>query len=243
MSRRRTRGRGLRTAWLDAACICCLSCGSHRLDTATAPAGVAGTVGAGAANIGGAAGSAGSGDTAGEVMNGGASPVGMGDGAAGEQGTLPVEPLVTLDDFAQSYSVGPVNAERFSVAGQSSFSEAWRATMSEPPSSPWIAQLVMPLGKPVKAGQLLHVSFWVSCEAKGLTGDCYTEYIFERASDPWEKSVTFPVHADGSWTQKSEYFSVVDSYEAGASHMVFRLGYEAQVIAIGGLELEAIDAP
>lgn len=204
---------------------------------------MSGSAGAGAAGSGGSAGSAGSADTAGAVTNGGAAPVDTGDGAAGEQGTLPVEPLVTLDDFAQMFSVGPVNAERFTVAGQSSFSEAWRATMSEPPSSPWIAQLVMPLNKPVKAGQLLHVSFWVSCEAKGLTGDCYTEYIFERASDPWEKSVTFPVHADGTWTQKSEYFSVVDSYEAGASHMVFRLGYDAQVIAIGGLQLEAIDAP
>lgn len=225
--------------WAGAVWGCCLSCGTHRLDTATEPPLVA------AAGTGGTGGSdaAGSASLAGEGVVGGAAPVDMGDGAAGEQGTLHVEPLVTLDDFAQISSVGPVNAEPFTVAGQSSFSEAWRATMSEPPASPWVAQLVMPLNKPVKAGQLLHVSFWVSCEKKGLTGDCYTEYIFERASDPWEKSVTFPVHADGAWTQKSEYFSVVNSYEAGASHMVFRLGYEAQVIAIGGLELEAIDAP
>lgn len=161
-------------------------------------------------------------------------------GAGGDPAPLVTEPLVTLADFGASYVVGPINAERFQLSGQA-FTDAWRATMSEPPSSPWVAQLVVPLDKAVGAGRLLHVSFWLSCEAPGPNGDCYTEYIFERASDPWEKSVTFAARAAQPWSQKSEYFSTVSGYEAGGAHMVFRLGYEDQVIAIGGLLLEAIE--
>lgn len=165
-------------------------------------------------------------------------PVGQ-DGTGGV-GPLATEPLVTFANFGDGYMVGTVTAQVIEVSGQP-FTQAWRATMSEPPSSPLSGQLVVPLNEPVQAGQLLHVSFWLNCETVGPTGDCYTEYIFERASDPWEKSVTFAQHAQSAWSQKSEFFSVVSSYETGAAHMVFRLGYATQVIAIGGLEVEAID--
>jgi hypothetical protein len=223
---------GSRRPWLGssrtsaAACLFALplaACGSKRLETAFAPAATAGT-----GSVAGSGGAAADGSAA-EA------------GAAGAPGPLSTEQLVTLADFPDSYTVGPINAERFQISGPG-FVDAWRATMNEPPSTPWVAQLVVPLKRPVQSGQLLHVSFWMSCEAAGAAGDCYTEYIFERASDPWEKSVTFPVHAQQTWVQKSEYFSVVDSYAAGVAHMVFRLGYASQVIAIGGVELEAIDA-
>lgn len=204
---------------------CALSgCGSQRLDTAVEPSSVGGSA-SGAASSGGTLGSSGA--------------AGADAGAGGQPAPLRTEELFGLADFGASYMVGPISAERFGVSGQV-FSEAWRATMTEPPSSPWIAQLVVPLNKPVAAGQLVHVSFWLSCETPGTAGDCYTEYIFERASDPWEKSVTFVAHSDQAWGQKNEFFSVVNSYEAGAAHMVFRLGYEAQVIALGGLELQAV---
>lgn len=158
---------------------------------------------------------------------------------AGGAPPIPREPLVTLSDFDAAYMVGPIDAETFQVADQP-FTDAWRATMSEAPENHWAAQLVVPLDKTVAAGELLHVSFWVRCEKAGDTGDCLTAFIFERASDPWEKSVTFPVHADGTWQQKSEFFSAVDSYEADSAHMVFRLGYALQTIAIGGIEVESI---
>lgn len=199
------------------------ACGSQRLDTAAEPAHV---VEGGSAGVGGSRGTPSPGDSG----AGGADPV-----------PLVTEPLVTLADFGASYMVGPITAERFQLSGQP-FQEAWRATMSEPPSSPWAAQLVMPLGKAVQADQLLHVSFWLSCEVPGTRGDCYTEYIFERDGEPWEKSVTFVAHAGAAdWSRKSEYFSSVSAYGPGGAHMVFRLGYEGQVIAIGGLEVEAID--
>jgi hypothetical protein len=210
-------------------------CGSKRLETAFEPLGDVGGNGGVAGTSAGGAGTGGTG-----TSGTGPDLSGADVGAGGARGPLVTEPLVTFANFGESYMVGPIISERFQVSGQA-FPEAWRATMSEPPSSPWIAQLVMPLNKPVQAGQLLHVSFWLNCETSGADGDCYTEYIFERASDPWEKSVTFVEHAQHGWSQKSEYFSSVNSYEAGAAHMVFRLGYETQVIAIGGLELEAID--
>jgi hypothetical protein len=204
--------------WMGCGAACALACGSERLETA---------VNSTSDGSGGSAGSS-------AVLPGGAPA-----GAGGEPSPLQVEPLITLCDFGQGFMVGPIQAEQFQVGGQP-FSDAWRATMTEPPANPWVAQLVMPLAKPVRAGQLLHLSFWMSCETAGDSGDCYTECIFERASEPWEKSVTFPAHGGSGWSQKSEYFSTVSDYGASQAHLVFRLGYATQVIALGGLELEAI---
>jgi hypothetical protein len=219
-------------------CLCVLllsACGSKRLD-AFEPLGADGiggfaSVAGGGGNPGAGNSSAGSAGTATEPPDG---------GAGGAVGPLVTEPLITFADFGESYMVGDVTSELFPVSGQP-FTQAWRATVSKPPSSPLSGQLVMPLNKPVKKGQLLHVSFWLNCETVGDNGDCYTEYLFERGAEPYVQSVTFKAHAGPGWSQKSEYFSVLETYASGEAHMVFRLGYATQVIAIGGLELEAID--
>jgi hypothetical protein len=200
----------LAAAWL-------VACGSQRLDTALEPA-VSG----------------GSGGVAG--FGGSASPSA---GAGGDPEPLRTEPLISLADFDSGYPVGPLSLEPFQLSGQV-FTEAWRTQMAEPPADPWTGQLVMPLNKRVSAQQLLHVSFWLKCEAPRDSGDCYTEYIFERASEPWEKSVVFTAHAGPNWTENSQYFSSAAGYGVGEAHMVFRLGYAVQVLAIGGLQLEAI---
>lgn len=200
-----------------------IACGSQRLDTAFEPA------------LNG-----GSGGVAGAAVNasgGGATLPNA--GAGGDPEPLGTEPLITFEDFDLGYAVGPLTVEPFQLSGQT-FTEAWRTTMTEPPTDPWTGQLVMPLDKAVGAEQLLHVSFWLKCEAPGDSGDCYTEYIFERGSDPWEKSVVFTAHAGPDWAENSKYFSSVSGYGAGQAHMVFRLGYAVQVLAIGGLQLEAI---
>jgi hypothetical protein len=197
-----------------------VGCGSERLETAMVAGGSALAQSGTASMIGGGGN-------------------GAGGGSGGAPSPVQTEQLVAFDDFPGTFLVGPTMGERFQVSGQP-FAQAWRATMSEPPTTPWVAQLVVPVNKPVQVGQLLHVSFWLDCEAPGQAGDCYTECIFERSSDPWEKSVTFVAHGSDVWAQKSEFFSAVDSYAAGTSQLVFRLGYPTQVIAIGGIELEAI---
>lgn len=236
-----------------------VACGSTRLENAFQPSAeasvsgtsseagtlaVAGSGGAGAASVAGAGGSnppeagggGGSGGSSAEAS--GAPPMG-GDAAVPP---LAREPIVALADFPASFMQGPVDAKRFDVAGLP-FTQAWRATMTEQPSQTWTGQLIVPQSKRVVKGQLLHVSFWIRCEQPGAKGDCYTEFIFERNSDPWEKSVTVPAHAGSDWVQKSEFFSTVDTYEVDAAHMLFRLGFATQVIDIGGLEVEAVGDP
>lgn len=147
--------------------------------------------------------------------------------------------LLGLEDFPASYVVGPANGVRFDV-NSVAFQQAWRLNMTEPPANAWTAQLVVPFTKEVAAGELLNVGFWLRCEAPGTNGDCYTEFLFERASEPWEKSVAFPSHAGLGWTENSEYFRPVDHYGAGQAHIVFRLGYASQVIDIGGITVQRI---
>ena len=216
-----------------------VACGSTRLENAFDPAGNSTTGGAAATSKSG-----GTGESAPPVEAGGlGASLGLaGDGGDGNVPPIPQEPIVALGDFPASYTVGPVNAERINVTGLP-FTQAWRATMSVQPTVSWTAQLIVPQSKPVAKGQLLHVSFWVKCETAGASGDCNTTFIFERASAPWEKSVAFAAQTGGTWTQKSEFFSTVDGYQAGVAHMLFRLGFAAQVIDIGGVEVEAIGAP
>lgn len=173
---------------------------------------------------------------------------GAGGSSAGEDGAslggappLPIETeeLVGLADFEASFTVGPVTAERIEVTGLP-FTSAWRLSMAEPPTSPLHGQLVLLMPRAVSAGQLLRVSFWVRCAIPGESGDCYTEYLFERASAPWKQSVTFPAHADAAWADKAEYFQSVESYAEGESQMVFRLGFAGQTIEIAGLTVQRI---
>jgi hypothetical protein len=152
---------------------------------------------------------------------------------------LETEELVGLADFEASFTVGPVNAERIEVMGLP-FTSAWRLSMAEPPTSPLHGQLVLLMPRAVTVGQLLRVSFWVRCATPGESGDCYTEYLFERASSPYTQSVTFPAHADAAWAEKDEYFQSVESYAEGESQMVFRLGFAGQLIEIGGLTVQRI---
>lgn len=197
-----------------------LGCGSQRLETV-----------AESSELGGAAGTS---------TSGGASNPTAAAGLGGNPNVVATE-LLGLSDFAASYMVGPVTAERFQV-GDQTFTEAWRATMAETPSSPLSAQLVADLNRGVQKDQMLRVTFWLKCEVPGPDGDCYTEYIFERGSSPWEQSVTIPASCAGSaWTQKRESFRTNTTFQAGEAHMVFRLGFATQVIAIGGLQLEALD--
>jgi hypothetical protein len=225
-----------------------LSCGTRRLETLELPAIVAPSGGSGGTAGEATAGTgvtAGNGAVGGSAGTSGANQAGMeamaGEGAGGAPEPLETEELISLADFPASMVQGPASAQQIDVTGEP-FTKAWRATMNETPSTPWVAQLVQNVDKPVAAGQLMRVSFWLRCASPGANGDCYTEFIFERAASPWEKSVTFAANAGPNWTQKSEYFSAVQSYAPGESHAVFRLGYADQVIEIGGFVLERIGA-
>ncbi len=212
-----------------------VACGSTRLENAFDPAASRN----GSDPVSPASGSAASG---GGADRGGSDAGDGGDGGDGVVPPIPQRPIVALTDFPASFTIGPVNAERIDVSGLP-FTQAWRATMAEPPTESWTAQLIVPQTKALAKGQLLHVSFWVKCEVPGASGDCQTAFIFERASDPWEKSVAVAARAGSGWTQKSEFFSTLDSYGVGVAHMLFRLGYAAQQIDIGGVEVDAIGSP
>jgi len=214
----RTRGAPLALLAL-AAWLC--ACGSERLQTAVEPA-----LGGGGVASAGASGSP---------------ALGGNYGAGGAPAPTQTDVLVGLADFPASYVYGPLDAAPFDVPDVT-FQRAWRAAMTQAPTTEWDAQLLVPLTHAVSRGDLLNVSFWVRCEASGDNGQCKTDFIFERDGDPWEKSVAFGVLSvpSAGWQQQSEFFTVIDDYVAGQAHMLFRLGYANQVIDIGGLVVERI---
>ncbi|CCW34445.1 beta-1,4-xylanase [Chthonomonas calidirosea] len=120
-----------------------------------------------------------------------------------------------------------------SVEGQP-FTEALELQTLAKPQNPWDAQIVIPTVAPVHKGDVLLGIFYVrSLKA----ANAQTEFIFERAGEPYTKSVEFDVQCQAQWQKFYVPFKSVEDYTPGEAHVCFRLGYAPQTLLIGGIEL------
>jgi len=125
------------------------------------------------------------------------------------------------------------------VTGQP-FAEALRAEIQEGSQNVWDVQVSARTAAPVEAGDVLLATFSFRTErARAESGEGQTEFVFEIARDPWTKSVSYPVRAGREWKQYHVPFVAAESYAAGEAQMIFRLGYDPQVIEIGGVTVES----
>jgi endo-1,4-beta-xylanase len=114
------------------------------------------------------------------------------------------------------------------------FTEAIELHTLSKPQNTWEAQIVIPTVAPVHKGDALLGIFY----ARSLSEhEARTEFVFERAGDPYTKSAEFEVNCGAKWQKFYVPFQAAEDYAPGEAHVCFRLGYAPQTILIGGIEL------
>jgi len=160
-----------------------------------------------------------------------------GECMAGE-GLPPGTPLVGPDGFgAMALSGTERDSEEVAVTGQA-FTKALRVRTKQRPARPYNMQLTASTTAAAAKGDVILASFWARAAASSdETGEALTEFVFEKAGDPWTKSVTYSVRAGAKWRQYNIPFAAVESYAAGGAHVCFRVGYDPQAIELAGFRL------
>jgi len=128
-------------------------------------------------------------------------------------------------------------ASPITVTGQP-FSDAMRFSIKEGSSHEWAVQLQTPIAAPVAKDDAILATFWFRTETpqEGSVGE--TEFVFELGRSPFTKSTQYPVQAGSDWVRVQARFNAVAAYAAGEANMIFRLGYDPQVIELGGVKVE-----
>jgi len=137
-----------------------------------------------------------------------------------------------MGDNAKAAEATPITA-----TGQP-FKDAMRFTIKEASSHEWAVQLQTPIAAPVAQGDAILATFWFRTETpqEGSVGE--TEFVFELGRAPYTKSTQVPVQAGSEWSRVQARFNAVAAYKAGEANMIFRLGYDPQVIELGGVKVE-----
>jgi hypothetical protein len=156
-------------------------------------------------------------------------------GAPLPKGILLVGPQGTLS-FELHGTTEKVNLSPVPVEGQP-FQQALRAEIKEAGGSEWSVQMQAKTVAAVKKGDLLHATFFVRTVKPQEGGIAETSFVFERAGEPYTKSVTYPVRLTPEWRKVAVRFTAQEDYGPGGAQMIFRLGYEPETIEVGGVSV------
>lgn len=145
------------------------------------------------------------------------------------------EPMVTL---AWSLPEGASQKTQLIPLVDDIFPEAIQVHIKTQPAQPWSIQLVARTTEPIEAGDVLHMSFYMrTIEATDGVGRL--EFVFERASSPWEKWATFLAETPvgGEWQRFDVPFVVGGDYPSRTAQATMRVGYPSQIIQIADVHL------
>ncbi|HLK16215.1 MAG TPA: hypothetical protein VKT78_15525 [Fimbriimonadaceae bacterium] len=136
--------------------------------------------------------------------------------------TAPVYGLERTDSVATLYDLsGPVAGRVLRVKVQKGSTET-NAT-----------QLTIPTKVAVKQGDTLVATFLVRGKnASG--GPSHLEFLFEKATEPWTKSIIKDIDTTDKWTQVRVPFAAADSYAAGTAMASFRFAFGPQLVELWG---------
>ena len=103
----------------------------------------------------------------------------------------------------------------------------------------WAVQLQASNAAPVNEGDAILATFFLRSETpqEGAAGE--TEMVFELAQSPYTKSIQYPIQVGGDWIKAQVRFKASRAYGAGEAHVLFRLGYEPQVLQLAGVVVES----
>jgi mannan endo-1,4-beta-mannosidase len=123
------------------------------------------------------------------------------------------------------------------VEGQP-FTDALRAEIKESSNSEWAVQVQARTVAPVAAGDVLLATFYARSTQAQASGPAETQFVFERAKEPFTKSVTYPVALTPEWRKIQVRFASAEAYGPGEAQMIFRLGYDPETLEVGGVTVD-----
>jgi hypothetical protein len=167
-----------------------------------------------------------------------------GTGAAASAGpAVPSGGVSVLGDggiaaFQPAGATGKIELRPIAVTGQP-FDKAVEAVVKEAGQSPWEVQMTTPTKLALHKDDVLLATFYVRVEKEQESGGGETEFVFELASEPYTKSVSYPVPLTKDWRKVYVRFRAAADYAPGQAHLIFRLGYSPETLQIGGLTVES----
>ncbi len=124
------------------------------------------------------------------------------------------------------------------VAGES-FNQALRVAVKDASDHEWAVQLEAMNAAPVDSGDAVLATFYLRSETPQPASVGETELVFELAQSPYTKSIQYPVKLGSDWIKAQVRFKASRAYRAGEAHILFRLGYEPQVLQLAGVTVES----
>lgn len=123
------------------------------------------------------------------------------------------------------------------VTGQP-FDKALHAQIEEAGGSEWAVQVTSQNATSVEKGDVMLATFFARVVEEQDGGGGETQFVFERASAPYTKSVMYPIQLTTEWRKVQVRFVAGESYGPGEAQAIFRLGYEPETIEVGGVSIQ-----
>jgi hypothetical protein len=143
-----------------------------------------------------------------------------------------------IDAFQPQGEVAKVDVRNISVEGQP-FPRAIHAEIKQASGSEWTVQVQAKTAVAIDKGDVVLASFYVRSVKAQESGTAETQFVFERAGDPYTKSVSYSLKITPEWRKVQVRFVAAEAYPAGSAQMIFRLGYEPEIIEIGGVTVDS----
>ncbi len=129
-------------------------------------------------------------------------------------------------------------SEIVSISGQP-FKQAVRVTVRKRAADSNTTQMTIPNSEPIRKGDVMLARVWI----RGKAGDskpARVEFLFEKATNPWTKSIWQPLVSPSDGTKWKQYlipFASAEDYGKGAAMASLRFATAIQQVEIGGLEV------
>jgi hypothetical protein len=140
--------------------------------------------------------------------------------------------------FAVQGEKEKVAVESVAVQGQA-FSQGLRASVKKGSGHEYAVQIAAPTVQAVEEGDVMLATFYVRAETplEGV-GAAQTQFVFEQAHEPYNKSVVYDIQAGPEWRKISVPFVAKQKFSPSEAQMIFRLGYDPEVFDIAGVVIE-----
>jgi Glycoside hydrolase family 44 len=134
--------------------------------------------------------------------------------------------------------VQKVTLQDVSVTGQP-FTTAVRVEIKQASNNEWAVQMQAPTVAAVQEGDVLLATLYMRAD-KPLDEQAIaqTQFVFELAQAPYDKSATYDVAAASEWRKVHIPFVAKRKYGPGEAHVILRLGYDPEIFEVAGLTVQ-----